>query len=198
MADLTEREEQQLRRALAVIGEEAGRRDHVDEPHHRPMWRYRRAKIGGALAAAAVVCIAVLAGIAGDGSSGESADHDAAGNGISVAQDAACSRIIAVGHVVSLRPANARHRVNLTFEVQDWIKPTHGNNQIAVNIIDPRRTEASSWEAGTRMLLVVPRRTDRLVESVRGAAQIRFVRKDYERVVSKPNQAPCPAPSSTS
>ncbi|MGO4423540.1 hypothetical protein AB4Z54_33860, partial [Streptomyces sp. MCAF7] len=68
----TESEENDLRLALRMIGEEAGRADVPPRPAPRTMWWRRRGTVGGVLVAAAALSVGVLVFWPADGRSGRS------------------------------------------------------------------------------------------------------------------------------
>lgn len=193
MTELSDYEEDQLRRAMELIGEEAGHSESVEEPI-RPIWRRRRVKAVGALAAAAAICAAIVIGNLG-GTTGKQAEPHSAepDRGYTIAQVMACTRIIGVGSIVSMRSVEQSNHALLTLRMEDWIKPANGAKQITINVLDPRSSDTQSWEPGKRMLFYVYRKTDEIA-SVRGKTLISQKQREYERVVSRPNQPKCPMP----
>lgn len=203
MEDLTEREEQRLRHAFAMIGEEAAR----DEPSQettqptasQPWLRRRSVVLAGALAIAAAVLAGGLVVTTGGGESSTpragsaltSPDSSEDGNGITAAQAIACSRAIVVGHVVAVRDASEPGRVVVTIDVQEWIKPASGPNRADFNVVDPRRVNEKRWKPGTRVLFRVPLRRDRLAGVSQGD-HVPFNRKMFVQALPKARYATCP------
>lgn len=203
MKSLTGREEQRLRRAFAMIGEEAAR----DEPipataastASRLRWRRRPAIIAGGLAAAAACAIVVaVIGGAGNGASQSPTalrppDSSEGGSGITYAQEIACSRTIVVGDVIAVRDASKPGRVVVAIDVQEWIKPASGPDRASLNVIDPRRVNEKRWTRGTHVLFTEPLRRDELA-SVSKGREVKFDRKMLVEALPKASHATCPSP----
>ncbi|MES4904876.1 MULTISPECIES: hypothetical protein [unclassified Streptomyces] len=153
VTELTESEEDDLRLALRMIGEEAGRADVRPRPAPRTArWR-RRGTVGGVLVAAAALSVGALVFWLADGRSVRSSGS-ADGRGLTSRQEIACARIIADGEVVAVRDASRPHQVVVTFAVRDWIKPAQGAKEIKINTVDPEWLEEKPFKAGQRLLIL--------------------------------------------
>ncbi|MEU5610154.1 hypothetical protein AB0H03_15695 [Streptomyces sparsogenes] len=195
--ELTESEESDLRVALRMIGEEAGRADAPPGPvPHRPVrWR-RRATVGGVLATAAalaigVLTIGVLTFVSTDGRSATSAGG-ADGQGLTGVETVACARFAVEGEVVAVRDASRPHQVVVTLAVWDWIKPARGAKEVEINTVDPEWLEDKPFRAGEHLVLVDMGRPDGEVLADRGA-HVKMVRELFKRELPKAAKTECPA-----
>lgn len=190
MTGTKEPNEERLRRALALIGEEAGRPTPVPPPGRTPWWRSRWG-IATALATAAAAAIGVLTfslGTSGEGGR----DTGAAGQGQTEAEGIACSRFIAEGDVVAVRDADIPDRIILTFKVTDPIKPAEGNEQVELNLLDPAVVDPrEAFQPGEHVLLMVQQRRDRKPVAFRGD-ELEAQRSEIERTLPKAAETTCP------
>lgn len=194
MTHVTKTEEEKLRRALAMIGEEAGRDEVVPEPRARttPWWRHWGTVTGG-LVTAAALCAGVLVLALGDDKPTGPSGGNQSGKGQTLEEWIACARVIAEGDVAAVRDSEEPGRVIVTFDVDDWIKPAQGTKRVDLDLVDP--TEAGvhpSWKAGTHALIVVPERHDLSADTFEGAQLDRY-RDQIERALPKAPEAGCPA-----
>ncbi|WP_405615956.1 hypothetical protein OG292_21925 [Streptomyces sp. NBC_01511] len=201
MPDLTDSEEDRLRRALAVIGEEAGRGDPVKGPV-RPRASRRRRGIGiGALVAAVAAGIGLLTLTLGNPNTaspggGDRAAPDAGGAGSGQGQTllewVACGRTIAVGDVMAVSPSGQDGRLTVTFAVRDWIKPSQGEREIELDVVDPAEARVREpWRVGQHLLIVVPQRRDLETDTFAGA-ELADNQADIEEALPEAERTPCP------
>ncbi|MFG3342508.1 hypothetical protein [Glycomyces sp. NPDC048151] len=150
---MTEKEseptESDLRRAVNLIGNEAGAGT-------------RKRPSGGLIAGLALAAVFVAFGgfilftVDFDDDSEQPFVHS-----LNEAENIACSQFMAVGEVVSVEPADADGRVIVTFEVEQPLKPTDAQGLVELEMTDPAATDpASALKADDRVLLEVPRRDD--------------------------------------
>ncbi|WP_156724924.1 hypothetical protein [Streptomyces apocyni] len=174
--ELTGQEEERLRLALRMIGDEATRPSPAP-PRPVAWWRGGRA-IGPLVAAAAVVGVIVL-GIAnggsglsdGDAGAGAKSDsksgadagsaEDGAGKGQSHQEAIACARMIVEGDVLAVRESSREGRLLVTLQVTEWFKPRSGADQVELDLVDPRVVDSErSLRKGQHLLVYVPLRED--------------------------------------
>ncbi|OMI40280.1 hypothetical protein [Streptomyces sparsogenes] len=193
--ELTESEESDLRVALRMIAEEAGRADLPPEPAPRPV-RRRRATVRGVLATAAalavgVLTIGVLTFVSTDGRSATSAGG-ADGQGLTGVETVACARFAVEGEVVAVRDASRPHQVVVTLAVRGWIKPAQGAKEVDINTVDPEWLEEKPFRTGERLVLVDMGRPDGEVVADRGT-HVKMVRELFKRELPKAAKTECPA-----
>ncbi|MEU5032049.1 hypothetical protein [Streptomyces milbemycinicus] len=197
MADTTdvtepaESEENDLRLALRMIGEEAGRADLPPRPFPRTMWWRRRGTVGGVLVAAAALSVGALFFWLVDGRSVRSSGS-ADERGLTNVQEVACARIAAEGEVVSVRDASRPHQVVVTLAVQNWIKPERGAKEIEINTVDPEWLEEEPFKAGQHLLIVDMGRPDGEVNYYQGR-HAKWERELFKRYLPKAAKTECPA-----
>lgn len=164
MMATTESDEERLRKALHLIGEEVGRPAPV-----RPPRRRHGGMIAGALVTAAVLVIGVLTLSLGDFGRDEG-DNDGAGQGQTYAEGIACATFIGTGEVVEVQAADETDRIIVTFEVQEPIKPADGEEIVELNLLNPAIVDDQfALAPGDHVLLEVPQRRDRTPSVSRGA-----------------------------
>ncbi|WP_055715833.1 hypothetical protein [Streptomyces torulosus] len=220
-----ESDEALLRRAFALIGEEAGRPDPVSStpvtegrvsgadpqlagagpvptggPNSRTgtVWWRRRGVVLAGLVSAAALCAGVLGstlidgGTTNAGSDRSGGGENASGKGQTLLEWIACGRTIAEGDVVAVKPSSEAGRVVVTFDVQDWIKPTRGAERITLDVVDP--TEAGvrePWKQGQHLLIVVPERRDQETDVFQGD-QLQSYRAKIEQGLPDAAGTECP------
>ncbi|MCT2588371.1 hypothetical protein LHJ74_00140 [Streptomyces sp. N2-109] len=190
MTETTDADEERLRRALTLIGEEAGRG--ASGPPPRPVWWRTPGRITAALVTAAVVAAGVLAVGLGMDSGEDSADPGAAGQGQTRTEGIACSRFIAEGIVVRVREADTPGRIILTFDVQDRIKPAHGEDHVRLNLFDPAEVDPQdAFRPGEHILLMVQQRRDENPAVFRGE-ELDFQRSMIKRDLPEARRTECP------
>ncbi|MCX4821366.1 hypothetical protein OG883_15920 [Streptomyces sp. NBC_01142] len=199
MASQNETDEDAVRRALRMIGGEAGRADPGSAPAQEPVSlakpRRRRRVVAvslAAAAAAAAACIAVTVSVM-SGSSGPASREEQNGQGQTLAEWIACARTIAVGDVSEVRPSS-KGRITVGLDVADWIKPSHGDSRITLDLVDPRVTEARPpIEKGQHLLMVVPERSDQETSTFEGAELTQY-RSTITKALGKAEHTACPHP----
>ncbi|MFJ9109913.1 hypothetical protein [Streptomyces sp. NPDC102283] len=199
MTGLTDSEESRLRRALALIGEEAGRGDRAEVPVRRRPARHRGGITIGALVAAAVVGVGLLTVTLGDpntaspGGGGAAAPDAEGGQGQTLLEWVACGRTIAVGDVTAVNPSGQDGRLTVAFAVQDWIKPSQGEREIELDVVEPAVARVREpWRVGQHLLIVVPQRRD-LETDTFGGAELAPNRASVEEALPQAEQTRCPA-----
>ncbi|MFE1443247.1 hypothetical protein [Streptomyces sp. NPDC058739] len=204
MTDPSRSDEDVLRRAFALIGEEAGRPEPRLEPEPGPVplvpvrartvWWRRRGVVLTAFASAAALCAGVVGAVLIGGGAAEPGAADrsgASGRGQTLVEWIACARTIAEGDVVTVRQSTAG-RVTVSFEVREWIKPSQGARRITLDVVDP--TEAGvrePWREGQHLLIVVPQRRDQETDTFRGE-QLTWYRGRIEQGLPEAETAQCP------
>ncbi|MFE3720312.1 hypothetical protein [Streptomyces cyaneofuscatus] len=178
---MTEFDEERLRRALHLIGDEAGQEGERVVPAARlPRWRQWRT-VGWVLAGAAVA--GLVFGIAFDGGSTDGPSGPATEAKLSAEGWVACSQVMAEGEVVSVEEAPETGRVLLTVAVTDWFKPATGEKEARFDVVDPAKDGAyPRWKPGEHLLLVIDRDPTAYVTSYRGD-DIAEVRRSIERAL---------------
>lgn len=161
---MTEKEpeptEADLRRAVNLIGNEAGAGS-------------RKRPSGGLIAGLALAAFFVAFGgfillTADFGGNGDNEQPYV--QSLSMAENIACSRFMAVGQIVSVAPADEENRIIVTFEVEDPIKPSETQGLVELEVVDPGLSDPeNALESGDRVLLAVPRREDHPPAVFRGA-----------------------------
>ncbi|MER7048390.1 hypothetical protein [Streptomyces jumonjinensis] len=195
MVQFTDAEEERLRAALRMIGEETGRAEESEKPPalpNRVIWWRRRGAAGGLLAAAAAAAIGLGIALDGDDSGGRSGTGGDAK--LSTEGWIACSQAMVEGDVVSVREAPQPGRVILTLTVTDWLKPDTGKKQADFNVVDPERDGAyKRWKPGERLLIVISQERDEHVTAYgpdayitsHGGPDIAEVRARIEKAMPK-------------
>lgn len=155
----TDAEEQLLRRALTVIGEEAARDDPPDAvraPARRTPWnRWRRPAALGAFGAAAALVIGLIVSLPG----GDAGTEGGAGQALTLLEQAACTELAVVGRVVEVRPAPddayGLSQVRVTLAVTDWLEPREGPDRTVVTLPGPegRSDDQGPLREGERLLI---------------------------------------------
>ncbi|MEV6395881.1 hypothetical protein AB0M39_14050 [Streptomyces sp. NPDC051907] len=195
MASQNETDEDAVRRALRMIGGEAGMADSApaQEPLSLAKPRRRRRVVAVSLAAAAAAaCIAVTVSVM-SGSSGPASREEQNGHGQTLTEWIACARTIAVGDVTEVRPSS-KGRITVSLDVDDWIKPSHGDNRITLDLVDPRAAEARPpIEKGQRLLMVVPERSDQEASTFEGAKLTQY-RSTITKALDEAEQTACRSP----
>ncbi|MFJ5850239.1 hypothetical protein [Streptomyces sp. NPDC092903] len=166
----TEDEENQLRRAFALIGEEAAGPEPAEEPgqgavrrrvvHSRPERRRGRAVL---LAAGAACAAALVIGVAVATSGGSSAPPaDGTTRGQTFPELLACSKTIVEGTLKDVRPAGKAH-VRVTMSVERWLKPKTGLDTTTFDLADPTvRDPEEAYGQGDHVLMVIPSNRDQI------------------------------------
>ncbi|MGW1898986.1 hypothetical protein ACWCQB_16400 [Streptomyces hirsutus] len=194
-------DEELLRRAFALIGEEAGRPEPDSEPvllahdRTRRVWWRRRGVVMAALASTAALCTGVLVSVLiDDGAAKPQSGRDdrASGKGQTLPEWIACARTIAEGDVVTVRQSSEAGRVVVTFDVQDWIKPGRGAQRITLDVVDPAEARVRDpWKEGQHLLIVVPERRDQETDTFRGE-RLEWYRARIEHGLPEAATADCP------
>ena len=203
--------EQAVRLALRMIGEEAGRTvrpgDAVPEllAPRRPDARRRR-RTAAAWATALAVCAAVavtatFSGLLSGKAPGDSATPPGTrstaaaegGRGQTLLEWIACARSIVVGDVTEVAP-NGEGRIAVDLDVEEWIKPPRGDRKITMDVVDPRvAQDRPPIEEGTRVLVVLPRRTDQAADTFEGG-QLTQYRSTIIAALDEAGRTTCPPP----
>jgi hypothetical protein len=166
--DMAGMDEPRLRRALAMIATEAGHQPRPRFEPRRPWWR-RHTPLAAA-AAGLAAAVAIAGGIlvsshtdqtsqAGDGPSRATGDRSLSGQ-----ENIACSRLMFVGDVTSVRAVPGQHRVTVTARVSEWVKPASGpeaitfqvENNTVGNAIPEEEPGQRPWKAGAHGYILVP------------------------------------------
>ncbi|MFJ1997168.1 hypothetical protein [Streptomyces asiaticus] len=202
MTEPTETEETRLRRAFALIGEEAGRPGPTTAPADRaalvgtlttatrPPRKQRH--IRAALAAAAAACVAAIVVTvtvtAGDGS-GKNADTT--GRGQTFPEALACATAVVEGDLTAVRPAG-QGRVQVTVSVDQWFKPSTGPATARFDLADPAVADpAEAYTTGDHLLLLVPRRKSQIPDTFQGQ-ELQPIRDRINRTLPEAVHRPCP------
>ncbi|SEB55860.1 hypothetical protein SAMN04490356_0564 [Streptomyces melanosporofaciens] len=202
MTEPTETEEIRLRRAFALIGEEAGRPDPTAAPTDppaairtlttatRPPRKQRRTR--AALAAAAAACvtaIVVTVTVTADDGSGKNADTT--GRGQTFPEALACATAVVEGDLTAVRPAG-QGRVHVTVSVDQWFKPSTGPATARFDLADPAVADpAEAYTTGDHLLLLVPRRKGQIPDTSQGQ-ELRPMRDRITRTLPEAAHTPCP------
>jgi hypothetical protein len=201
MTDPTDSEETRLRRAFALIAEEAGRPDTAatavsPEPSprtstaaHLPRSRWRRRT---ALALAAAACAAALALTVVIAADDESATGpDTTGRGQTFPEALACAKAVVEGDLTSVRPAG-KGKVRVTVSVDRWFKPGAGPATARFDLTDPAVADpAQAYAAGEHLLLLVPRRKGQIADTYQGN-KVRPMRDQITRTLPEADHTTCP------
>lgn len=166
----TEDEESQLRRAFALIGEEAAGPESVDESgqeavrrrivYARPERRRGRAVLLTAATACAAALVIGVAMATSGGSSAPSADGTTRGQ--TFPELLACSKTIVEGTVKDVRPADKSH-LRVTMAVDQWLKPRTGLDTATFDLADPtERDPEEAYGQGDHVLMVIPSNADQI------------------------------------
>ncbi|MFB7935425.1 hypothetical protein ACFC4C_40675 [Streptomyces sp. NPDC056039] len=194
MTSQNEADEAVVRRALRMIGDEAGRADagSVSAPGPIPLTKPRRRRRVVAASLAAAACIAVTLSVM-YGTSGDTSREVQSGHGQTLTEWIACAGTIAVGDVTEVHPSG-KGRISVAFAVQEWIKPSRGDGSITLDLVDPRVTEARPpIEKGQRLLIVVPERPDQEASTFEGARLTQY-RSTITKALDQAERATCPSP----
>ncbi|MGW1024173.1 hypothetical protein ACWD4J_10700 [Streptomyces sp. NPDC002577] len=171
-------EDERIRRAFALIAEEAGKPSAMPQTQPTGQSPHRRPRLLLAAVAAAVVCVGVGIGIAFPGDGGErkegGAQRAADGQGQTLPEAIACAPVIARGDIASVSEPTADHMITFTLDVQEWIKPSAGKNTVRLTVIDPAYADPKdTLKAGQHVLVMTPQLTSR------AAGIFRDKRADY-------------------
>ncbi|MGV9852307.1 hypothetical protein ACWDWU_26565 [Streptomyces sp. NPDC003442] len=202
MTEPTETEEARLRRALALIGEEAGRPGRTAAPADppaavrtvtaasRPRRGQRRVRVALAIAAAACAAtIIVTVAVTADGGSGT--DSDATGRGQTFPEALACATAVVEGDLTTVRPAG-QGRIQVTVSVDRWFKPSAGPATARFDLADPAVADpAEAYATGDHLLLLVPRRKGQIPDAYRGQ-EVRPMRDRITRALPEAPHTTCP------
>ncbi|MEE1942430.1 hypothetical protein V1L54_24015 [Streptomyces sp. TRM 70361] len=192
----TRREEERLRLALGMIGDEAGRPEPAPHIARRTaVWR-RRGVLAGALGAAAAVSVLllVIGPPGGDGSPGsEGPGREEAGQGQTYQEYIACARMIADADIADVRRSPEEGRLLVTLDVREWIKPTSGAERVELDVVDPSVAGVGEpWREGRRALVVVPARDDLAADVFTGDA-LADQREQLEYYLPRAAGTECPS-----
>ncbi|NED91653.1 hypothetical protein G3I76_67715 [Streptomyces sp. SID11233] len=197
----TEDEENQLRRAFALIGEEAAGPEFTEDSgqgavrrrvvHSRPERRRGRVVLLAAGAACAAALVIVVAVATSGGSSAPSADGTARGQ--TFPELLACSKTIVEGTLDDVRPAGKAH-VRVTISVDRWLKPETGPDTTTFDLADPTvRDPQEAYVQGDRVLMVIPSNRDRIATTFPFQGQeIPATRDRIVRTLPGVTDADCP------
>lgn len=166
----TEDEENQLRRAFALIGEEAARPESAEESgrdairrraaYSRPERRRGRAALLAAAAACAAALVIGAAVATSGGSPAPSADGTTRGQ--TFPELLACSKTIVEGTLKDVRPAGKAH-VRVTMAVDRWLKPGTGPGTTTFDLADPTaRDPEEAYGQGDQVLMMIPSNRDQI------------------------------------
>ncbi|MGW7657615.1 hypothetical protein ACWGMA_34040 [Streptomyces asiaticus] len=191
-----------MRRAFALIGEEAGRqgptaaradpsaavRTVTTAP--RPPRGQRRVRVALAIAAAAcAAAIIVTVTVTADGGSGS--DSDATGRGQTFPEALACATAIVEGNLATVRPAG-QDRIQVTMSVDRWLKPSTGPATARFDLADPAVADpAEAYATGDHLLLLVPRRKGQIPDTFQGQ-EVRPMRDRITRALTEAAHTTCP------
>ncbi|GAA1122418.1 hypothetical protein JBF12_02785 [Streptomyces javensis] len=195
MTEPTETEEIRLRRAFAVIGEEAGRPGPTAAPTDPPTAIHtprKQRRTRAALAAAAAACVAaivVTVTVTADDGSGK--DADTTGRGQTFPEALACATAVVEGNLTAVRPAG-QGRVHVTVSVDQWFKPSTGPATARFDLADPAVADpAEAYTTGDHLLLLVPRRKKQIPDTSQGQ-ELRPMRDRITRTLPEAAHTPCP------
>ncbi|WNI33890.1 hypothetical protein [Streptomyces sp. ITFR-6] len=197
----TEDEENQLRRASALIGEEAAGPESAEESgqdavrrrfvHSRPERRRGRAALLAAGAAGAAALVIGVAMATSGGSSAPAADGTTRGQ--TFPELLACSKTIVEGTLQGVGPAGKSH-VRVTMSVDQWLKPRTGLDTATFVLADPtQRDPEEAYGQGNHVLMVIPSNHDQIATtfSFRGQ-EIPATRDRIIRTLPGVTDADCP------
>ncbi|MHC5260809.1 hypothetical protein ACYSUO_23245 [Streptomyces sp. UC4497] len=190
MTPATESEEELLRRAFHIIGDEAGKPDREASP--RILGRHRGRTV--ALIAAAAVSIGLLAyGLTGNDD--ESASGEASSRALKPAERIACAAQIVDGTVLTVRPApeqeGQRPEVTVSLTVKDWVKPTQGPGKLEIEIPEPKQAGAPLLRTGDRVLFEVWNHPD-IDNTYFTGRKIEVTRKSLYGALGDRSKSTCP------
>lgn len=194
MTEPTETDQARLRRAFALIGDEAGRPDPAASVRTVPAAaRLRgRRRVRAALAVAAAACtaaIVVTMTVIADGGSGT--DPDTTGRGQTFPQALACANAVVEGDLTAVRPAG-QGRIQVIVSVDQWFKPSTGPATARFDLADPAVADpAEAYAAGDHLLLLVPRRKGRIPDAYQGQ-ELRPMRDRITRTLPEAAHTTCP------
>ncbi|UYM07589.1 hypothetical protein [Solicola gregarius] len=123
MSQLSGPEEERLRRAMTMIGDEAATdTPRSQSPHSR--WTRPGILVAACIAAVAVIATALYA------SDGSDPDQEAS-QALNGPETVACANRIFEGTIRTIDPTDRRSRVRMTVAVSRWYKPTDQSKRIA-------------------------------------------------------------------
>lgn len=135
MSQLSGPEEDRLRRAITMIGDEAAYGTSMDTSKSKsPRSRWTRP---GILVAACIAAVAVIA-TALYTSSGSDPDMDAS-QGLNGPETVACAKRIFEGTIRNVEPTDRRSRVRMTVTVNRWYKPADESSRVATFVASSTR-----------------------------------------------------------
>lgn len=199
-------DEDRLRDALVMIGDEAAknhpRDEHLDAappPGNPPPSRWRGWKtITVVSAAAAAIVGLVVLEVATDTDAGPSNTASTASQDLSGPQEIACAKSIVEGTVIAVRPGTRPIDVRMTVKVTDWIKPARSDKK-ALTFPTPTAAERQEppFKTGERVLVIVPPRKISSAVVYRASARYKseaadYVRKQIERDLPEAAHTKCP------
>ncbi|TMU89874.1 hypothetical protein [Streptomyces sp. DASNCL29] len=195
MTEPTETEETRLRRAFALIGDEAGRPDLAASVRTVPAAarppRGRR-RVRAALAVTAAVCTAtiiVTVAVTADGGSGT--DTDTTGRGQTFPQALACANAVVEGDLTAVRPTG-QGRIQVTMSVDRWFKPSAGPATARFDLAAPAVADpAEAYADGDHLLLLVPRRKGQIPDTYQGQ-ELKPMRDRITRTLPEAAHTTCP------
>ncbi|WP_335991234.1 hypothetical protein [Glycomyces sp. MUSA5-2] len=186
-----EHEDRQLRKALNMIGEEAGLDASLSRARRR-RWKPSGSMIAAAVLSAAVVVFggfALVEAISGE----DEPDQEEAGQALSRAESIACSTFIGEVEVTDVRTADVQDRIILVVTVLDPIVPEDASGTMEFDVVNPAvADETPSIEPGERLLIQVYERTDEAPEIYR-ADEIDTERTRLEDALPDAAETSCPA-----
>ncbi|MDA1361703.1 hypothetical protein O1R50_18895 [Glycomyces luteolus] len=175
-----EPEDEDLRRAVNLIGKEAGT---------APRKRLSGGVIAGLLLGAVLVTFGALILFTADFGGDERQPFV---QSLSEAENIACSEFIAVGEVVSTAPSDVADRIVVTFAVEVPLKPAASQATVKLDVLDPGLSDPQSdLRAGDRVLLEVPQREDFPPAVYRGSYLDSRV-AEIERYLDEASDTECP------
>ncbi|MEU5155303.1 hypothetical protein [Glycomyces sp. NPDC021274] len=144
-----EPEDEDLRRAVNLIGKEAGA---------APRKRISGGLVAGLVLGASLVIFGTFILVTADFGKNERQPFV---QSLNEAENIACSEFIAVGEVVSVAPSDVADRIIVTFAVEDPLKPAASPAPVELDVLDPGLSDPqSALQPGDRVLLEVPQRED--------------------------------------
>lgn len=199
----TAADEERLRLALTMIGDEAGRTDGWAADTWADTWAgadtrtarahrtgRRRRALSGALGAVAALGIGALL-VFGAGGADDEVPADS-GQGQNRYEGIACSRLIADGDILAVEDG-PEGRVVLTLAVREWVKPARGPERVRIEVVDPSANGADEpWKPQRDVLLTVPVRPDLWAAAYDGpgrTSELAQMKRDLPRA----ERTSCPA-----
>uniref|UniRef100_A0AAU2VIN0 DUF4179 domain-containing protein n=1 Tax=Streptomyces sp. NBC_00008 TaxID=2903610 RepID=A0AAU2VIN0_9ACTN len=197
----TEDEEDQLRRAFALIGEVAAGPESAEElgqgavsrevVSSKPTRKRGRTVLLAAAAACAAALVVVVAVASSGGSSAPSADGMTRGQ--TFPELLACSKTIVEGTLKDVRPA-AKGHVRVSMSVDRWLKPRNGLETATFELADPTvRDPEEAYGQGDHVLMVIPSNPDQIATTFPFQSQeIPATRDRIIRTLPGVTNADCP------